>query len=104
MKKLILILALLSVTSYAKTRTGYVYTPKNNKNFFSLMLGFGPAGIRYETEYLGRNRDEGSVISVKNNYSPLFGAQYTRMFNSTFGGSLGFMSNNSAFAATTIGW
>lgn len=113
MKKLILILSLLSATAHSQPRQGYVYTPpKAKKNFLSLMIGFGPTGLEYgghkvEEEITLRtyNRiDKGLVIDVRTKYGPIFGAQYTHMFNSTFGGSLGFMSNSSAFTAMTIGW
>jgi len=110
MKKLILIVALLSSTSYAKTQ--YRYVPKASKNFFSLMLGAGPVGMGYaghrtEEEITLRSYnqvDESLVVNVKTKMGPIYGAQYIRMFNKNFGGNLGFMSNSSAFAGITIGW
>ena len=95
MKKLILFMALVSATGYSKTQFRYV--PKENKNFFSLMLGYGPVGV-YSYQ------DECCSTHVSKEYGPVFGAQYVRMFNKTFGGNLGFMSNNTGFAGITIGW
>jgi len=101
MKKIILIMALMASTGYAKTQ--YRYTPKVNKNFFSLLIGFGPTGMGYDMKKQ-YDRKEGLIVELKSEIGLVFGAQYTRMFNKTYGGTLGFMSNNSAFAATTIGW
>jgi len=112
MKNLILIVVLLSSTSYAKTQ--YRYVPKTNKNFFSLMLGVGPTGLTYikdSDSYEYRSEfgqkttvQKGYSGAVQKKYGPVYGAHYTRMFNKNFGGNLGFMSNSSAFAGITIGW
>ena len=95
MKKILLLLVVMSSVGHAQTQ--YKYVPKANKNSFSLMLGYGPTGV-----YFYQDRNCNTVI--KKDYSPVYGAQYTRMFNRTFGGNLGFFSNDTAFAGITIGW
>jgi len=95
MKKIVLFMALMSSLGFSQTQ--YRYVPKANKNSFSLMLGYGPTGI-----YSYQDRCCNTVI--EEDFGPVYGAQYVRMFNKTFGGNLGFLSNGTAFAGITIGW